>query len=121
MASRLIQIDDGILVEAEVSADEARPISGDLAEKVAGSLDAVHPLLLKLCRPFANTWRELNREMQVEQAEVELGLGFEAEGNLYVTKAKGTAALTVKLVMKPLPQQQGQQHEEVAGSEKGDG
>lgn len=32
---------------------------------------------------------------------MELGLGFEAEGNLYITKAKGNANLTVKLKLAP--------------------
>jgi hypothetical protein len=46
-------------------------------------------------------WQELNREMSVDQAEVELGLGFQGEGNLFVTKAVGRANFTVKLTMSP--------------------
>lgn len=32
---------------------------------------------------------------------MELGLGFEAEGNLYITKAKGNANLLVRFTLKP--------------------
>jgi hypothetical protein len=39
--------------------------------------------------------------MNIEQAEIELGLSFEGEGNLYVTKSKLGANLTVKLVLTP--------------------
>lgn len=48
-------------------------------------------------------WKELNKELLVDAAEVELGLGFEAEGNLYITKAKGSANLVVRLTLKPAP------------------
>lgn len=39
--------------------------------------------------------------MNIEQAEIELGLSFEGEGNLYITKSKAGASLTVKLTLKP--------------------
>jgi hypothetical protein len=43
----------------------------------------------------------MNKEMEIEQAEVEIGFSFEAEGNLYITKSKASANLTVKLTLKP--------------------
>jgi hypothetical protein len=39
--------------------------------------------------------------MHIEQAEVEIGLSFEGQGNLYVAKSAIGANLTVKLVLKP--------------------
>jgi len=101
MATRLIRLAEGVLVEAEVADEDARPISGGAAKQVAATIDTIRPLLVKVCRPLTDTWAELNQEMAVEQAEVELGLSFEGEGNLYVTKAKAGASLTVKLVLKP--------------------
>jgi hypothetical protein len=102
MASKLIELEDGTLVEIEVPENEARPISGGATEKLKdATLDKVKPILLKVCRPITEVWKELNQDMNVEQAEVEVGLGFEAEGNLFVTKAKGNANLTVKLTLKP--------------------
>jgi hypothetical protein len=65
------------------------------------TIDKIKPLILKACKPIAEVWKELNQDMHIEQAEVELGLGFEAEGNLYITKAKGNANLTVTLTLKP--------------------
>jgi hypothetical protein len=54
---------------------------------------------------FANQSPLLGRrsvkKMNIEQAEIELGLSFKGEGNLYVTKSKLGANLTVKLVLTP--------------------
>ena len=102
MASRLIQLEDGTLVEAEVPENQAREIAGGLAEKVNKSLDTIQPVLTNISRSIVSSWQDLSKEMQIEGAEVELGLSFEGEGNLYITKAKAGANLTVKLKLKPL-------------------
>jgi NTP-dependent ternary system trypsin peptidase co-occuring protein len=101
MATKLIRLDDGVLVEVEVPPDQAQAISGGAAEKVTASLDKIRPVLHSLALSLAAGWRELSESVRVEQAELEIGLSFEAEGNLYVTKAKSTANLTVRLVFKP--------------------
>lgn len=104
MASRLVELADGTLVEIEVSENDARPISGGAADRLRdATLDRIKPILLTACRPISEVWKELNKELSIEQAEIELGLGFAAEGNLYITKAKGSANLTVKLILKPKP------------------
>jgi len=101
MATKLIQLEDGILVEVEVPEDQIQPISGHLADKVSATLDKVRPILLKVCRSIAAAWKEINQEMHIKQAEIELGLSFEGEGNIYVTKSKAGANFTVKLVLEP--------------------
>jgi hypothetical protein len=101
MTSKLIELEDGTFVEVEVPPDQAQQISGGFADKVTATFDKIKPILIKTCRPIADAWKEINREMQIEQAEIELGLSFEGEGNLYVTKSKAGANLSVKLVLKP--------------------
>ena len=102
MASKLIELADGTLVEIEVPENKAQLIAGGAAEKLQdATIDKVKPILLKACKPIVEVWQELNKDMHIEQAEVELGLGFEAEGNLYITKAKGNANLVVTLTLKP--------------------
>jgi hypothetical protein len=101
MATKLIKLNDGTLVEVEVSAEQAQPISGGLADKVNETFDKIRPILVRTCRPIAAAWSEISQEMDIEQAEVQIGLSFEAEGNLYVTKSKAGANLVVKLVLKP--------------------
>jgi hypothetical protein len=56
---------------------------------------------MKTCKPIINAWKELSEEIYIEKAEVELGLSFEGEGNIYITKSKAGANLTVKIILKP--------------------
>jgi hypothetical protein len=44
--------------------------------------------------------KELREEVDLEQVEIELGLSFEAEGNIYITKANLGANLTVRMTLK---------------------
>ena len=100
-AEKLIKLEDDTLIEVEVSADQAQPMSGGLASKVNTTFDKIRPVLINICRPVVETWNEINQEMDIEQAEIELGLSFEGEGNLFVTKSKAGANLTIKLVLIP--------------------
>lgn len=100
-STKLIRLADDSLVEVEASIDESEQIAGgEYAERVPSTFDKISPLLRKICMPIANTWRELNQDMYVEQAEVEVGLSFEGEGNLYITRVKTTSNLTIRLTMK---------------------
>ena len=101
MPTRLIELKDGILVEAEVSEEEAQPISTSAVERVESTFDKVKPILVSISRPIADAWQEINKDMEIQQAEVEVNFSFEGEGNLYVTKAKTGANLSVKLILKP--------------------
>ncbi len=101
MSTKLIRLDDGTLVEVEVPEEQAQQISGGFADKVDATFDRIKPILIRTCKPIAAAWSEINQEMNIEQAEVQIGLSFEGEGNLYITKSKASANLTIKLVLKP--------------------
>lgn len=102
MASRLIKLQDGTLIEVDVSEDRAREIAFQAATIVGNStFETIKPLIVKACKPIVEVWSELGKDYSIEEAELELGLAFEAEGNLYITKAKGNANLKIKLKMKP--------------------
>jgi len=73
-------------------------------EKYTTHLLKISETLLKAVQPITSVWKELNKDLLIDQAEIELGLGFEAEGNLYITKAKGNANLVVRLRLKPNPE-----------------
>ena len=92
MATQLIELDDETLVEIEVPEGQVQQISGGFFKRVNASFANIEPLILKTCRPIATAWKnlreELGQEIAVEQAEVELGLSFQREGNLYITKSK---------------------------------
>ena len=101
MATRLIELQDGTLLEIEVPGQQMQQIAGSTADKIEATLEKIKPILVKACKPIGEIWKEMNETVYIEQAEVELGLSFEAEGNIYVTKAKANANLTVKLTLKP--------------------
>jgi predicted regulator of Ras-like GTPase activity (Roadblock/LC7/MglB family) len=78
MRTQLIELKDGLLVEVETPTDEApKQIAARAAERVEGAMDAA------------------------EQVEIELALGFEAEGNLFLVKGTGNANISFKLTVKP--------------------
>lgn len=101
MATQLIQLRNGLMVEAEMPGQTGEQIAGGVYKLGVSFAEKLKPLLLEICEPFAEVWQELNQKMSVEQAEVEIGFSFEGEGNLFVTKAKTGANFTVKLTLKP--------------------
>jgi hypothetical protein len=104
MASRLIKLEDGTLIEIDQPTAEVEEISGGGLDAIRdATIDKIRPILERAIRPIAEVYKELNKDMEVREAEVELGLGFEAEGNLYITKAKGNANLVIKLKLAPKP------------------
>ena len=101
MASKLIEMDDGTLIEVEAEPDEIAQISGGAADRVDASIDKIKPLLLSACKPIAAVWDELNQEVDIAQVEVTLGIGFEGSGQFFIAQAKTKANLTIKLTLKP--------------------
>ena len=101
MASKLIKLEDGTLVEVEVTGKEVQQIAGGLAEKVDATINKIKPVLLKTCQPIVAAVKDLREEVDLEQVEVEVGLSFDIEGNVYVAKAKAGANIKVKLTLKP--------------------
>ena len=102
MPTKLIQLKDSTLIEIQVSSGEAEKISGGFASRVDSTVETIKPLLIKVCRPITDAWEEVNQKATLEQAEVEIGLAFETEGNLYITKSTATANIKVKLILKPM-------------------
>lgn len=101
MASKLIKTRDGILVEVVVPEGEAEQIAGGFAKKVDTSIDALQAVITRLCEPVLNTWENLRGKVPLKELEVEFGLSFEGEGNLFLTKSKASANITVKAVIAP--------------------
>ena len=106
MSTKLIQLQDGTLVEIESLGNQTEEISGGVAEKVSATVGKIEPILLQVLKPISSAWKEINKDMCIEKAEIELGLSFEIEGNIYVTKSTANANLVVKLILKPKPDQQ---------------
>lgn len=105
MASKLIKLDDGILMEVDVPEQQIQQISGGGLEitQVNRSINAIEAILLKACRPVANVFAELNKDMSVNEIELGLELGLEAEGNFFIAKGKTNASITITLKLTPKP------------------
>lgn len=102
MSTSLIEIRDGIRVEAEVEPSAFKPIASGIVKKdIEKSFDQIIPILRSVSRSMVSAWQEMNQDVIVDQAEIQINFSFEGEGNLYVTKAKAGANLSVKLVFKP--------------------
>ncbi|MEI6708913.1 MAG: CU044_2847 family protein [Methylococcales bacterium] len=106
MASKLIELEDGILMEVDVPEQQIQQISGGGLEitQVSRSINAIESILLKVCQPVANVLTELNKDMLVNEVKVQIELGLEAEGNFFIAKGKTNASLTIKLKLTPKPQ-----------------
>lgn len=101
MATKLIKLADDTLIEVETPERKAQAISGGVADQVEGTIDKIRPLLLKVCKPLTSVWNEVNKDMKLEQAEIQIGLNFEAEGNVFLAKSKANANINVTIVVKP--------------------
>lgn len=97
--AEIITLQDNIRVEAEITDASVAITDG----KVNQTLDAIQPVLIRAVQPIAAAWKELNREMTVSEAHVELGFGFEASGNVFLASTKGNVNFKVTLTLKPAP------------------
>ncbi len=105
MSKKLIELDNGLMMEVDIPQQEIEMISGgnDIVEKVEQSMSAVEKVLIQSVTPITQAYKALNQEVTLEKAEVEIGIGFSAEGNIFVAKGSGSANLKVKLVLSPKP------------------
>jgi hypothetical protein len=103
MAKKLIELDNGLVMEVEIPPSEIEMISssGEMVERVDKSISAVKEVLIKSVEPITEAYNALNQDMILEKAEVEIGIGFSAEGNIFVASGKASANLKVKLVLSP--------------------
>lgn len=113
MSRTLIQLEDGILVQVEVTGNETQEISGGGAAKVKARLDKLHSVLLHVCQPLVETGRSLRNHVDLERVEVEVGLSFDIEGNIYVARTNAGANLLVRMTLKK--QEGGSSDESVPG------
>lgn len=100
MTKKLIRLEDGILVEIEVSEEAPTRIAAMAANPVQKNLSVIEPVVMSLIKPVSHIWQELNKDMSVTQAEIEIGLAFEVEGNIYITKSSSSANLKLTLTIK---------------------
>ena len=100
MATRLIKLGDGVLVEIEAAPGAYQQIAAGAAVDAANAaIQKASNTLIDVCQSLAVATKRISETAKVSEVEAEVGLAFEAEGNLYITKAKGSASITVKIKM----------------------
>ena len=105
MATQLIQLRDDLLVEVQADPnDTPRRIAATAADRTAGAMDQAHELLLKAVQPVASVWDELNRDLTIDEVEIQLGVGFEASGKLFIVQGTGSANFQFTLKVRPKAQ-----------------
>lgn len=98
--SRLIELEDGSLIEITSSEYEARPVSSRFADRVSGSLRKISPLIEAACSPIFRALEKVQaKDGKIAKAEVELGFNLEPEGNIYIAKSANEAAIKVRLTL----------------------
>ncbi len=105
MAMKLIKLDNGLMMEVEITQDEIEEISGsygdEVIERVKSSMGAVESIIKESIKPIVSAYETLNQDVVLEKAEVEIGIGFSAEGNIFIAKGEGSANLKVRLILSP--------------------
>ncbi len=109
MERKLIKLNDGILIEisqAEVIDDDR---TGDGRQEVSSKADkAFHTLkdksfsditdkIIKLSDNLSTSLDKQNSKRKPSKVSIELGLSFEAKGNIFVVEASGKASINVKI------------------------
>jgi hypothetical protein len=96
MSSAIIVLKDGTRVEVDAEDKLAHEYASGILKKVDSRLDDVRPLLQSICESINGAFDEIRKSINIQTVDIELGLSFEGEGNIYITKAKAGANLAIK-------------------------
>lgn len=101
MASRYIEMRERVIIEVGSPGEGRDEMSGGVLSRLSTSITEIEEVIDKVVRPigraFADLHKTLDVPIEVEKAEVKLGLSFSGEGNIFVTKvsAEGTLEINV--------------------------
>lgn len=105
MSTKYLELADGVIIEIGGAQDVREEMHTSTAELIDTTMDMVSQRLRKILAPIANSFHSLYDSMdvpiEVESAEVELGLSFSAEGNIFVAKSKAEGTMKVTVSFKP--------------------
>jgi Trypsin-co-occurring domain 1 len=98
MASdRAIKFADGVIVEIAASKDAAEPVSGstNIVRKFEDSVKQIREIIGPIITDLSESMAKNTKEIQIE-----LAMGFAAEGSILLCKTSGEASLKVTVTMK---------------------
>jgi hypothetical protein len=104
MTTKFLELDDDVLVEIAAPAELRDEMHSSTAEHVSTTMEMVAAKIGDIVRPlgdsFTHLYDALDVPVAVDSAEVELGVSFSAEGQVFIAKAKAEGTLKVKVVFK---------------------
>ena len=95
---KIVKLNDGLEVEVELDDTQARQISLD--KKIDTSIDDISGFLSKAIKPISNTYRELNKEINIAETKVTIGVKIGIEGGFILAKSTAEAHIQVEMVMR---------------------
>jgi hypothetical protein len=95
--AQLIRFADGVLVEVAQNPNPIAPVSGKAADRMSQAFQAAAEVISGVLRAVVGSSARALRESGAGEAEIEFGVGFSIEGNIYVTKATGEGNITVRV------------------------
>lgn len=104
----LIKFEDGIIVEVQPSKAVRESSSAAFVpiEKGLGTALGILPNIVNsVGGALKDVYDTLNVPLRVANAEVEIGLSFSIEGDLFVASAKAEGTIILKITFDPLSQQ----------------
>jgi hypothetical protein len=100
--TQIIELEDGLRIEAEYATSQVSAITEEIHKRV----DAIRPMLIRVVKPIADAWADLNEMVVLDNVELEVGFGIETTGNFFVASSKGNVNLKIKMVVSRRKEQQ---------------
>lgn len=98
MMVKIIKLNDGLEIEVEVDEHQALQISDNGI--VESSIDKIQTLLTKVMQPISNTYKELDKDINMESAKVTIGVKIGIEGNFILAKSAAGANIQVEMTLR---------------------
>lgn len=100
METSLRILADGTWVEVDHSTT-AEAVADGLPRQVKQSLNQIGELLERVKKPITDSISGMKDVVALNKVEVELAIGFEGEGNMYIAKLKGSSNFLIRFTMTP--------------------
>jgi Trypsin-co-occurring domain 1 len=97
--ANIVRFADGVMVEISRNPTPAEPVAGKAVERANQAFQAAAEILASALKAVVSPVQRAVRESGAKEAELEFGVAFTVEGNIYVTKVTGEGNITVKVTV----------------------
>jgi hypothetical protein len=95
--AELIRFADGVMVEVVSNPDPVTPVAGKTADRISQAFQDASDVMGGVMRSVISSTTRVVRDAGAAEAEIEFGVGFSIEGDIYIAKASGQGNITVKV------------------------